>query len=72
VAIVWATFLVIWAVCQCRQAVVVLGDKTLERNSAEGAKINRRLRSKDPEFTKAADSNLPPNDSNSCLLGIVH
>lgn len=44
--------------CLHRQAVVVLKDKTLGRNSAPRAKTNRRLKGKGREFRKAADANL--------------
>lgn len=44
--------------CVRRQAIVVLRDKTLGRNSAQRAKTNRRLKGKGPEFRKVADANL--------------
>lgn len=50
-------FLDIWAMCLHRQAVVVLKDKTLGRNSAPKAKTNRRLKGEGWEFRKAADAN---------------
>lgn len=43
--------------CLHRQAVVVLKDKTLGRNSAPKAKTDRRLKGEGREFRKAADAN---------------